>query len=258
MAGKISFSDKTKSLIALRQGIRKRKLVFNDSIEKFGMESMDLMHKVSNSSEIKGYPCKVIVKNGAIALKVLPMESGYSKKDHPCKIETTVLETLTTKLVEPGILPHIVHFLGTFKVSNSAKAVRDLGIRNLEGVHPRSMVLVSEYVGGGSIDDWVRDTDGKISDYQWKAVIFQMVYSLYILQRRYKLMHNDFHYGNILIDTSIVPEGHFVYQGLESKEDQCWYVENTGIFPKIWDFEFCMCYSSKMGILDFRKDTSVF
>jgi hypothetical protein len=56
------------------------------------------------------------------------------------------------------------------------------------------------------------------------------------------MMHNDFHYGNILIDTNIKPSGYFVYEinGIS------YYIKNTGIIPKIWDFEFSMIYSNKI------------
>jgi hypothetical protein len=65
------------------------------------------------------------------------------------------------------------------------------------------------------------------------------------MQKYYKMMHNDFHYGNILIDTSIKPVGYFVY----SINGKKFYIKNNGILAKIWDFEFGMIYSD--AIQDF-------
>jgi hypothetical protein len=56
------------------------------------------------------------------------------------------------------------------------------------------------------------------------------------------MMHNDFHYGNILIDTSIKPGGYLVYQ----IDQKTYYLKNTGIIPRLWDFEFSMVYSDKI------------
>jgi hypothetical protein len=72
--------------------------------------------------------------------------------------------------------------------------------------------------------------------------VFQLTYTIAIIQKYYKMMHNDFHYGNILIDNSIEPKGYFVYE-INNKK---FYIKNTGIIPKLWDFEFCMVYSDKI------------
>jgi hypothetical protein len=64
------------------------------------------------------------------------------------------------------------------------------------------------------------------------------------MQHEYKMMHNDFHYGNILIDNSIktYPGSYFVYE----INGNTYYLKNTGIIPKLFDFEFCMVYSNKI------------
>jgi hypothetical protein len=59
------------------------------------------------------------------------------------------------------------------------------------------------------------------------------------------MMHNDFHYGNILIDNSVktYPGSYFVYE----INGKTYYLKNTGIIPKLFDFEFCMVYSNKIS-----------
>ena len=106
-------------------------------------------------------------------------------------------------------------------------------------------MLISEFVEGGSLDNWVFDVyenDKEITDNQWKSIVFQLIYTIFIIQRYYKMMHNDFHYGNILIDNSIKASGYLVYD----IDDKRFYIKNTGIIPKLWDFEFCMVYSNKI------------
>jgi hypothetical protein len=74
---------------------------------------------------------------------------------------------------------------------------------------------------------------------QWKYLVFSLLYTIDILQTKYKLSHNDFHYGNILIDTSIKPEGYLVYK----RNGKTFYFKNYGFIPKLWDFEFAMNYN---------------
>jgi hypothetical protein len=62
------------------------------------------------------------------------------------------------------------------------------------------------------------------------------------MQAYYKLMHNDFHYGNILIDNTIKKGGYYVY----NVNNKVYYIPNTGILPKLFDFEYAMVYSNKM------------
>jgi hypothetical protein len=100
-------------------------------------------------------------------------------------------------------------------------------------------------VDGGSLDNWIYNTyenDKEIEDDQWKNIVFQLIYTIAIIQKYYKMMHNDFHYGNILIDTSIKPGGYLVYQ----IDQKTYYLKNTGIIPRLWDFEFSMVYSDKI------------
>ena len=56
------------------------------------------------------------------------------------------------------------------------------------------------------------------------------------------MMHNDCHYGNILIDDSVKPEGYFVY----TINNKTFYMKNNSIVAKLWDFEYSMVYSNKI------------
>lgn len=236
----------------IRHEIKKKRLLFDENKERFGLTEMTQLVKVKNTSEVKGYPFKATIKNHKklenIALKLLPIETKYEKHEHPSNIEIIVLKHLTDNIVNKNISPHITHYLGIQKINNKSRALKMLNLKRLEvedKIKTHSYMLISEFLEGGSLDNWVFNTyenDNEISDNQWKYIVFQLVYTIAILQHHYRMMHNDFHYGNILIDTHIKPGGYFVYE----INNKTYYIPNTGIIPKLWDFEFCMSFSDKI------------
>jgi serine/threonine protein kinase len=249
-----SLLKKLKHLTEIRQEIKKKRLVLDEGKEKFGMNEMSQLIKVKNTSEVKGYPLKLTPKNTtdtkgmSIVGKVVPMETKYDKEQHPSHLESIILKHLTDKIVLKQISPHITYYLGNQKVSNKSRALKQLNLKKLEvegKIRSYSTMLLSEFVDGGSLDNWVFETyenDKEITDEQWRCLVFQLIYTIAILQHYFRMMHNDFHYGNILIDTSVKPEGYLVYE----INGQTYYLKNTGVIPKLWDFEFSMVYSNKM------------
>lgn len=250
-----SLNKKIKYMQTIRHEIKKRRIMFDETRERFGLDELSQLVKVKNTSEIKGYPFKGYKKSYntktrgvKFGLKVVPIETKYDKTEHPCNLENIILKSLTDNIVNKGISPHIVYYFGTQKVSNKSKSLKMLNLKRLEvenKIRSHSNMLISEYVDGGSLDNWIYNTyenDKEIEDEQWKNIVFQLVYTISIIQKYYRMMHNDFHYGNVLIDTSIKPGGYFVY----TINDQTYYIRNTGIIPRLWDFEFCMVYSDKI------------
>lgn len=244
----MSYVQRLKHLNTIKHNIRKKRIVFDEGIDKFGMDEMSQLVKVRNTSQVKGYPFVAWKKSDEFkyGLKIVPVETKYEKENHPANLEYIVLRELTENVVNAGVCPHIVHYLGHQKVSNKNRALKFLNLKRLEvegGIRTHSLMLVSEYITGGSLDNWIfnlYENDESISDTQWRAIVFQLVYCIAILQSKYKMMHNDFHYGNILIDTSVMPGGYFVYK-MGGKD---FYIPNTGVIPKLWDFEFSMVYSN--------------
>jgi hypothetical protein len=237
----------------IRHEIKKKRLVFDEGKEKFGMDAFTQLMKVKNTSEVKGYPFKAskkacsITKGIPLAIKIVPIETKYEKYEHPCHIEQLILKELTDNLVQKGISPHITYYLGTQKVSNKSRALKPLNLKRLEvsdKIKSHSSMLISEFVQGGSLDNWIFNSceaDLEPSEDQWQGIVFQLIYTIAVMQYYYKMMHNDFHYGNILIDNSIQPGGYFAYD----IDGERYYIKNTGIIPKLWDFEFSMVYSNK-------------
>jgi hypothetical protein len=246
---------KLKHLRDIRHEIKKKRIFFDENRERFGLDELSQLVKVKNTSEVKGYPFKGSKTSynkttGGIrfGLKVVPIETKYDKTEHPCNLENLVLKELTENVVNKNISPHVAYYLGTQKVNNKSKALKMLNLKRLEveeKIRTHSNMLISEFVEGGSLDNWVYniyEDDNEISDEQWKNIVFQLIYTISIIQHYYRMMHNDFHYGNILIDDSLTPGGYFVY----TIRGKTYYIKNTGVIPKLWDFEFCMVYSNKI------------
>ena len=248
MAKPLLYTDKLKLLNSYKHEIRKKRIFLDVSKDMFGFDIMSQLIKVKNTSEVKGYPFMISNKKYKFGLKVIPLENRYDKYEHPTYLEYIILQYLTENIVNKQISPHFVHYLGQFKISNRDRAIKHLNLKRLEVenlIRTSSNVVLSEYVEGKSLDNWLHDTyenDEKISGLQWKIIAFQLIYTIYVMQAYFKLNHNDFHYGNILIDTEIKGEGYFVYK----INNKTYYVPNTGIIPKIFDFEYAMVYSNKI------------
>ena len=112
---------KIKTLEEIRQDIKKKRVIFDEHVERFGLSELTQLVKVKNTSEVKGYPFKgsgKITKNKNIALKLIPIETKYEKDQHPSNLEIIVLKYLTDNIVNKMISPHITHYLGVQKVNN--------------------------------------------------------------------------------------------------------------------------------------------
>jgi hypothetical protein len=251
----IDLKNKLKYLQNIRHEIKKKRILFDENRERFGLDDLSQLVKVKNTSEVKGYPFRgtkqsydKTTRGIKFGLKVVPIETKYDKTEHPCNLENLVLKELTENVVNKNISPHIAYYLGTQKVNNKGKALKMLNLKRLEveeKIRTHSSMLISEFVEGGSLDNWIYniyEDDAEITDEQWKNIVFQLIYTIAIIQHYYRMMHNDFHYGNILIDDAIKPEGYFVY----TIRGKTYYLKNTGIIPKLWDFEFSMVYSDKI------------
>lgn len=245
----LSYNKKLEKLNSIKHEIKKKRIHFDEDKDMFGFETMSQLIKVNNTSNIKGYPFVIYNKNDRkYGLKVVPLETKYDKSENPANLEHIILKYLTENIVNKNISPHFVHFLGHSKISNKSRAIKQLNLKKLEienKIRRHSNVIISEYVNGRSIDNWLHETyenDKNVSDLQWKIIVFQLIYTIYVMQVYLKLTHNDFHYGNIFIDDTIKPEGYYVYK----VKDKIYYLKNTGIMPKIFDFEFAMAYSNKI------------
>ena len=56
---KIPLNKKIKYLKDIRHEIKKKRIIFDENKEKFGLDEFSQLTKVKNTSEIKGYPFKI-------------------------------------------------------------------------------------------------------------------------------------------------------------------------------------------------------
>ena len=264
---KINYNEKINLLRKFKHELKRRRIVFDEERTNFKFDRLEQLSRITNTSEIKGYPCagfshKIQELFGIqVGIKINPLETKYKKTEHPSNLEYMILKRLTEDLIDTDICPHIVYFLDNKKVSNRSRALKFISnsLKQLERddiIKNYCNVLFSEFVEGGCLNKWIKNCYGEDSESsslsmesitleEWKYITFSLLYTLYILQTRYKIIHNDVHYGNILIDNTIKAEGHIVYEITIDGTDYKFYFKNFGFIPKIWDFEFAMCYDSK-------------
>jgi hypothetical protein len=253
---KFDLKSKLELLKHIRHEIKRKRFILDENRENFGFDDMSQLSKVKNTSEVKGYPFVAskleskLLKGLKIGLKVVPIETKFDKHEHPTYLEFIALKELTDNIVCKNISPHIAYYLGNQKVLNKSKALKFLNLKRLEveeQIQRYSNMLISEYIEGNSLDTWIYniyENNNKIDDKHWKIIVFQLIYTIAIIQYYYNMMHNDFHYGNILMDTSIekIKGQYFVYK----IDGETYYIPNIGCIPKLWDFEFAMTFSDKI------------
>lgn len=99
-------------------------------------------------------------------------------------------------------------------------------------IRPQIMCLMSEFVAYGSLRRWAKQRTR--SDVEWRCVIFQIMYSLAVLNDAINFRHFDLHMSNVLIDaTSRSPTRCYSY----SINGQTFHVPCCGFFCKIYDFD---------------------
>ena len=91
------FEEKCKILKNIRNDIKKKRILLDESKDYFGLDEMSLLTKVKNTSEIKGYPFKASKKGKSLrgikmGLKVVPIETKYKKDQHPSNSDIIIVE----------------------------------------------------------------------------------------------------------------------------------------------------------------------
>jgi hypothetical protein len=135
-------------------------------------------------------------------------------------------------VLDKGISPHIAHYYGTNMVNNAAEAFTFLKLRDRDDLRKKTVMLITKYMEKGDLYMWSKDNpDAPVS--VWKSIIFQVLYTLYVLQKKYEFVHSDLAYTNVLVDTTDYMEDYFIYR----VKNKSFYIKNNGILPLLWDFE---------------------
>lgn len=237
----------------IRQEMKKKRFILDATRPMFGcqsitslksnpLSSMPVSELMTFEGDIKAFPLKGTInfhgKPINLGIKLVPFETCYNKAEHPSLVEFLVLKYLTDNFVLKGVTPHIVNYIHSQKVANNSDSIKKYKLNLVKKLHNYSHILISEFVEGHTL----KDLDTK-DLYTWKAIVFQVIYTLYVFQRNCMLMHNDLHYKNIIIDTREYPHTHYVY----TIGNKTFYIENRNACPKLWDFEFAMIYSTHVN-----------
>lgn len=190
-----------------------------------------------DKQDIKGIPY-ICHSNDKIKylIKIFPCEI-LKNKDNSF-IEIAYLSLFNHELLNPNILPNIPYLYKYYtRIDNNSPCLAHVPykkiIKKIGDIEEYSNILVCEYFPEQDIDIWVYNNEDVITEDHWKSIIFQVIYSLTILQDKYKFMHNDLHPGNILID-KVTPDIDINYKFY----DKSYKVKNLGYIAKLWDFEF--------------------
>jgi hypothetical protein len=222
--------------------------------------------KDMDPSLIKPFPFKVTKNNKTFFMKIIPVLNEMEKVT-----PLTSLETYSScneyyihkKIIDELNLIHVPKLLNNecYLLSNDKiNILRTSGNRrticktlmNVKkciieyskyDTQPYSIMYATQWINESIDIDTLSEIIPKlsISNEQksdiWRNIIFQVLYTLYILQKKYKFMHNDFHNNNILIEET-TPGGYYKYEieGLNGEVIN-YYIPNIGYIVKITDFE---------------------
>jgi hypothetical protein len=235
--------EKQKSFKKLAQEYKKKRIVLDEHKASFGFDKLVPLKKVTNITSVKGYPFKLYNKedNFKLGLKVIPLEKEYNREQHPGNLELIFLKYLSN--YTQTLSPHIVQYIHSQKISNRSLAIKHLNLKRLEledTIRSQSLILVSQFIEGESLYDFIKNNDRELTLVEWKQIIFGIVYTLHVLQLNFKFNHNDCHYGNVLIDKyKAEPDAFFVYKTCNKE----YYLKSQGYISMIWDLEYSMSYN---------------
>jgi hypothetical protein len=247
--GNYNLLEKIEFIRKLSQNYKKKRIILDENKLNFGFDTFSSLKNVDNSDgDIKGYPFMIYNKNDPIkyGLKVIPIDTSFSRDQHPCQLEIIFLKHLSKYITT--LTPHVVPYIHSQKVSNKCTALKKLNLKNLETksfIKSNSLLLVSQYIEGGSLEKWVfkrYENDNNLSDYEWKYMIFGLIYTLHVWQLNFRMNHNDCHFGNILVDESLKGNGYYVY----TINNKVYYLKNQGFLCMFWDFEVSASYNNSI------------
>lgn len=186
-------------------------------------------------------------------MKIMPIDTNLglkTLKTNPAIVETELLRLFTNELIKKNRTPNIVAYYGSYECSNMTGLfqrfpyLNSLLVKNK--IRPNVKVMIAEYVNGGELSKFIdklheSKAPDNIKNKIFKSIIFQIIYTLAILQKKYKFAHNDLHLRNILIDTDMKGGGYWSYNYKNDK----FYIPNHGLMPKIWDLDFATIFKRR-------------
>ena len=189
-----------------------------------------------------------LLKGSCVSVKLIPLEedSFYNKENTKYDVwrEIKAME-LVTKLVRKWNCQNFSMMYGYFVCNNCSYNNPELASSS------KMCLLVVTELSHSDLKNWLIERDEIITKSkqstdlmtgirytnlinEWYNIFFQIFSSIYLLQKKHQLIHNDLHWGNILID-KIKAGGYWVYiiNGIT------YYLPNLGFIIKISDFGKC-------------------
>lgn len=177
-----------------------------------------------------------ILKSSCVSVKLIPLDedSFYNKENTKYSVwrEIRAME-LVTRLVRKWNCQNFSMLYGYFICNNC-----DYNNPELKTSSKMCVMAINE-LSYSDLKNWLIEKDKKLPRLnilvmEWYNIFFQISCSLHLLQKKYQLIHNDLHWGNILMD-KIRSGGYWVYivDGIK------YYLPNLGFIVKISDFGKC-------------------
>lgn len=189
--------------------------------------------------------------------KCMPLTKNDDYLKHPLMHEQRFLKFFDQRYTMET-LPQILAFFPFVGVFSDALTKLPLEIIS-DHVHGYCGVFIAvEY--WGNLWDFAHDEDmaaKHLSVTSWKQIIFQVIYSLYTMQKEIGFQHNDLHAMNILIDIPkdkseiakryVLPKSKRSKKRKGSKQAYICFPDAT-FQVKMWDFETSICHTKSTSV----------
>lgn len=265
----VDFKQKEESIESSIEDIRelmpKKYIDFSKAISDLGGKLL-YIKSGSTGHTFKGVyppPNEEEKPNYAVKIVAYPKKEKYGDMYNPKRPENAelLMIKLLSQFVRKKQTPHIVLPITTFNTSikpflnlkkddivNNKKYDEFLK-RYKKGYYYKNVsVLISEWANDGDLLDYIRNNYKKLKLKHWRAICFQFLSCLSIIQAKYPgFRHNDLKANNVLVHRIKKTEKNnkFLYK----INGQKYIVPNIGFQIKLWDFDFA-CIP---GIVDNSK-----
>jgi len=233
--------------------LRKRLLDFKKIILEIGGK-LKYIKSGTTGHTFKG----IVKKENDVEFEYAVKVVAYPKKERYGSINDTRrpenAELMMIKLLSYFVVnkqtPHLVIPFGTFntsidnfvnlvktdKIDEKNDRYKEFIERYKGGEFSSTVsILISEWANRGDLLDFLRNHYKSLTPLHWKALIFQLISTLAIIQSKYpSFRHNDMKANNILIHKINVSKDYHKYTILRNK----YRVPNIGYHIKLWDFDF--------------------